>query len=101
MASILVNEQSGRNVVESKPILFSIAALLTAASALTSGAAPVVIGWGRKDRLCLPQQANRAIKAFPDATLHWFEHSGHFPMWDQPEETVRVILDATGVSGSK
>ena len=60
--------------------------------------APIVIGWGRKDRLCLPQQADRAMKAFPDATLHWFEHSGHFPMWDQPEETVRVILDATSSS---
>ncbi len=62
-------------------------------------AAPVVIGWGRKDRLCLPQQADRAIKAFPEATLHWFERSGHFPMWDQPEETVRVILAATSGSG--
>ena len=60
-------------------------------------AAPVVIGWGRKDRLCLPQQADRAIKAFPGATLHWFERSGHFPMWDRPEETVRVILDATSI----
>ena len=57
--------------------------------------APVVIGWGRKDRLCLPQQAERAIEAFPTATLHWFERSGHFPMWDQPRETVQTILDAT------
>ncbi|MGB7407985.1 MAG: alpha/beta hydrolase [Pontixanthobacter sp.] len=64
-------------------------------------AAPVVIGWGRKDRLCLPRQADRAMKAFPEATLHWFERSGHFPMWDQPEETVRVILDATSISQSK
>ena len=54
--------------------------------------APVVIGWGRKDRLCLPQQARRALAAFPDATIHWFAQSGHFPMWDQPQETVRVIL---------
>ena len=61
--------------------------------------APVFIGWGRKDRLCLPRQAARAMAAFPDAKLHWFESSGHFPMWDQPEETVRVILDATGSSG--
>ncbi|WP_423141673.1 alpha/beta fold hydrolase [Parablastomonas sp. CN1-191] len=59
-------------------------------------AAPVVIGWGCKDRLCLPAQAGRAIAAFPDATMHWFEESGHFPMWDQPAETVRVILNATG-----
>lgn len=63
-------------------------------------AAPIVIGWGRKDRLCLPRQASRAIKAFPTARLHWFESSGHFPMWDQPKETIRVILDATGRSGS-
>ena len=62
-------------------------------------AAPVVIGWGRKDRLCLPRQAARAKTAFPDATLHWFDHSGHFPMWDQPQETVRLILEATGRSG--
>jgi pimeloyl-ACP methyl ester carboxylesterase len=45
--------------------------------------------------LCLPQQANRAMAAFPGATMHWFERSGHFPMWDQPQETVKVILDAT------
>lgn len=61
--------------------------------------APVVIGWGRKDRLCLPRQASRAIAAFPDAKLHWFDNCGHFPMWDQPQETVRVILNATGRSG--
>jgi len=56
----------------------------------------VVIGWGRHDRLCLPRQAARAQKAFPSATLHWFEHSGHFPMWDMPGETAEVILQATG-----
>lgn len=66
--------------------------------AVNSG--PVVIGWGRKDRLCLPQQASRAIAAFPKATLHWFAHSGHFPMWDQSKDTVRLILDATGQSES-
>jgi pimeloyl-ACP methyl ester carboxylesterase len=62
--------------------------------------APVVIGWGRKDRLCLPQQALRAMAAFPAARMHWFEHSGHFPMWDQPQETIRVILGATSRSES-
>ena len=57
---------------------------------------PVVIGWGAQDRLCLPQQAYRAKAAFPSARLHWFKGSGHFPMWDQPDETVQVVLDATG-----
>jgi pimeloyl-ACP methyl ester carboxylesterase len=55
----------------------------------------VVIGWGRQDRLCLPRQALRAQGAFPTAELHWFEGSGHFPMWDKPTETVKAILDAT------
>ena len=57
---------------------------------------PVVIGWGRQDRLCLPRQAARAIKAFPSARLHWFEKCGHFPMWDQPKKTIQLILDETG-----
>ena len=55
----------------------------------------IVIGWGRHDRLCLPRQAARAKAAFPSAELHWFESSGHFPMWDMPEETIAVILAAT------
>lgn len=59
----------------------------------------IVIGWGRQDRLCLARQAARAKAAFPSADLHWFDSCGHFPMWDQPEETVAVILDATRLSG--
>ena len=56
---------------------------------------PVVIGWGRQDRVCLPSQAQRAIELFPDATLHWFDYCGHFPMWDQPAATIDVILRHT------
>lgn len=59
---------------------------------------PILIGWGRKDRLCLPRQAARAQAAFPTARVHWFDKCGHFPMWDQPKETVRVILEATSPS---
>ena len=54
---------------------------------------PLIIGWGRHDRVCFPTQAKRALELFPDAKLHWFNHSGHFPQWDAPEETVRLILD--------
>jgi pimeloyl-ACP methyl ester carboxylesterase len=56
----------------------------------------VTIGWGRHDRLCLPVQALRAEAAFPGARLVWFEKSGHFPMWDQPEETIAAIMEAVG-----
>jgi pimeloyl-ACP methyl ester carboxylesterase len=56
--------------------------------------APLVIGWGRQDRVCLPGQAPRALAKFPDARLYWFENCGHFPQWDQPAETARLILAA-------
>ena len=55
----------------------------------------IVIGWGRHDRLCLPRQATRAKAAFPSAEIHWFDSSGHFPVWDMPTETTAVILAAT------
>lgn len=55
-------------------------------------AGPITIGWGRQDRLCLPRQAARAMAAFPGARLHWFDKCGHFPMWDQPAEAIKLIL---------
>lgn len=66
---------------------------LQAGAATTPGR--VTIGWGRDDRLLLPRQAQRARAAFPQARLHWFDDCGHFPQWDQPDETVRLILEAT------
>lgn len=57
---------------------------------------PVVIGWGRKDRLTLPRQAERALERFPRARLHWFGGSGHYTHWDAPQEAARLILDSTG-----
>ena len=59
-------------------------------------AGPIAIGWGRHDRLCFPGQAAKAQQAFPEARVFWFEHSGHFPNWEQPEETVKLILDTVG-----
>ena len=55
--------------------------------------APLVIGWGRNDRVCFTSQAKRAMALFPDAQMHWFERCGHFPHWDAPQETVRLILN--------
>jgi len=36
------------------------------------------------------------MRLFPDARLHWFEGSGHFPQWDVPKEAARLILSSTG-----
>jgi pimeloyl-ACP methyl ester carboxylesterase len=60
------------------------------------GSGPVTIGWGRHDRVCLPVQAARAQAAFPEARLHWFDHSGHFPMWDEPDAAISLIREGTG-----
>lgn len=62
---------------------------------------PVVIGWGRQDKVCFPRQAPRAANLFPAARLHWFERCGHFPHWDQPEETVRLVLASTAAAGPR
>lgn len=56
---------------------------------------PVVIGWGRQDRVTLPRQSARALAAYPGSRLHWFDSCGHFPHWDQPAATTRMVLDAT------
>jgi pimeloyl-ACP methyl ester carboxylesterase len=55
----------------------------------------VVIGWGRNDRVTAPSQAKRATQLFPDASLYWFSECGHFPHWDRPRETERLILEST------
>lgn len=64
------------------------------------GSGAVTIGWGRHDRLTLPVQAQRAAAAFPGARLHWFDHSGHFPMFDEPDAALSLILSATGPRGA-
>jgi pimeloyl-ACP methyl ester carboxylesterase len=61
---------------------------------------PVVIGWGRNDRVTPPSQAHRALQLYADARLHWFSNCGHFPHWDKPYEAVRLILQATAAPDS-
>lgn len=56
---------------------------------------PLVIGWGRQDRVCLPNQSKLALQLFPDADLHWFSPCGHFPQLDVPDEATQLILDVT------
>ncbi len=60
----------------------------------------IVIGWGRRDRVCVPAQAKRALALFPDARIHWLDDCGHFPQWDAPAETVELILRNTGEARS-
>jgi pimeloyl-ACP methyl ester carboxylesterase len=59
---------------------------------------PLVIGWGRQDRICFPSQSKKALRLFPDAHVYWFNRCGHFPQWDKPSETADLILRATGTA---
>ncbi|WP_247828244.1 alpha/beta fold hydrolase [Arthrobacter antioxidans] len=60
----------------------------------------LAFGWGRADRVTPLSEAAVAMSLYPDATLHVFEDCGHFPHWDQPQETARFILDATAAGSS-
>lgn len=55
----------------------------------------VIVGWGRQDRICRPSEAEELRRRFPKAEVAWVDQCGHLPQWDQPEETVQVILRAT------
>jgi len=56
---------------------------------------PVLIVWGRRDLVTLSRQAPRAQRRFPRARLVRLGGCGHFPQWDQPEATARLILEHT------
>ncbi len=62
---------------------------------LAEPARPILIVWGRQDRVCFPDQARHALDLFPNAKLTWFDSCGHFPHWDQPHRTANLILTAT------
>jgi len=80
------------------PALFETLKALVDSGPQLGGPTPgrVVLGWGAQDRVTLTRQAPRAQAAFPQATLHLFDRCGHFPMWDRPDEAVRVALLGRG-----
>jgi pimeloyl-ACP methyl ester carboxylesterase len=54
---------------------------------------PVTVAWGAKDRLLPPRQARRAARVLPRARVLLMPGCGHTPMYDDPEQVVRVIVD--------
>lgn len=56
---------------------------------------PMLMVWGKHDRVTPPSQASTAQQRFPDARIEVWEGCGHFPHWDQPERTVRSVLAHT------
>jgi pimeloyl-ACP methyl ester carboxylesterase len=57
---------------------------------------PTTIAWGEGDRLLLyRRQSARARAALPAARHVTLTGCGHVPMWDEPEQVRRVLLDAS------
>ncbi|MBN1488254.1 MAG: alpha/beta hydrolase [Anaerolineae bacterium] len=47
--------------------------------------------FGRKDNIVSPKQAEVLRNSAADATIHYFENSGHFPMLDETERFHKVV----------
>jgi pimeloyl-ACP methyl ester carboxylesterase len=58
-------------------------------------AVPVTIAWGERDRLLIPRQARRAVRAISPARLVILERCGHVPMSDDPERVAQVLLEGS------
>jgi pimeloyl-ACP methyl ester carboxylesterase len=57
---------------------------------------PITIGWGTRDRLLIPRQAERARAALPQARHVPLPRCGHIPMSDDPEGVAALILAGSG-----
>ena len=58
-------------------------------------ACPTTIAWAQRDRLLIAgRQAPRARRWLPEARHVTLHGCGHVPMWDDPEQVARAILDA-------
>ncbi len=53
---------------------------------------PVTIGWGTRDRLLIPRQAERARAALPRARHLPLPDCGHIPMSDDPDGVAALLL---------
>ncbi len=56
---------------------------------------PVRIVWGSRDTLLLPRQADRFVRAIPNAELVRLPGLGHVPMVDDPDAVADSILQFT------
>ncbi len=54
---------------------------------------PTLIIWGRQDPIIPVRHALAAARRIPNARLHVFDRCGHVPLWEYPDEFVRLLLD--------
>jgi len=57
---------------------------------------PVTIGWGTRDRLLIPRQAERARALLPRGRHVPLPRCGHIPMSDDPDGVAALLLAGSG-----
>jgi pimeloyl-ACP methyl ester carboxylesterase len=57
------------------------------AAVLSRRPRPALVIWGEQDIFIPPKHAEDQREAFPDAQVHYFEDSGHWPFIDNPDRT--------------
>jgi 4,5:9,10-diseco-3-hydroxy-5,9,17-trioxoandrosta-1(10),2-diene-4-oate hydrolase len=55
--------------------------------------APTLVLWGRQDRILPVRHGIDAAEKIPGARLHIFEHCGHMPNIEYPEEFNRLLVE--------
>lgn len=65
--------------------------LLDNAPRLTGFARPVLIVWGREDKLFKVEHAHRLAAVFPDARVEELDDAYTFVSWDQPDRVAELI----------
>jgi pimeloyl-ACP methyl ester carboxylesterase len=54
---------------------------------------PVLVVWGRQDRMVFPSGAQLVLDAIPDARLELIDDCGHCPQIEAPDAFAKLLLD--------
>lgn len=52
---------------------------------------PVLLVWGKNDKITPPEVAEEFNRLLPDSELHWIDKCGHAPMMERPEEFNEIL----------
>jgi pimeloyl-ACP methyl ester carboxylesterase len=62
------------------------------AAVLVKRSRPALVIWGKQDPYVPPDQAEKQKQAFPDAQIHIFDDSGHWPFIDNARKTRKLVV---------
>src|ERR1700760_1469778 len=54
---------------------------------------PVLLIWGKNDKITPPDVAEEFNQLLPHSELHWIDNCGHAPMMERPEEFNKILKE--------